>query len=173
MNKQYSNQNKVQETKLLLTSVINDPVPFKEDDALKLALRSQGGLAKYNNEERSILACSLNTLKSASELRLNRGFVELDELRINAKDALENASLGKNTTTQTRTGLKHKADELQAQLNIMKKSNFLLSTVVEELRGKLKQMAYSNQNPEQAQAMYHEYNKRLEAKLSYTLDGEV
>lgn len=173
MNALEVNQRKVLETKVLLTEIINDSLPFKGDTSLISALKSQGGIAKYINEERYIASCSLNTLKKASESLLKRGFVELDELRINAKDALEIASLGKKATTKTRTGLKHKVDELHTQLSTMKKINFLQSVIIEELRGELKQIAYSNESPEQAQTMYLEFNRRLEAKLSYTLNGEL
>ena len=173
MNTLEINQKKVLETKALLTEVIREPMPFKGDTTLKSALKSQGALAMYLNEERDIASCSLNTLKSASESLLNRGFVELDELRINAKNALESATLGKKATTKTRTGLKHKVDELQDKLRTMKKSNFLQSCFIEELRVELKKMAYSNQSSEQAKEMYQEFNKRLEAKLSFTLNGKL
>jgi len=167
------NQKKVLETKELLTEVIKEPLPFEGDAILTSALKSQGGLAKYINEDRNITSCSLNTLKSASESLLMRGFVELDELRINARNALESAALGEKATTKTRTGLKHKVEELQIQLSTMKKSNFLQSLIIEDFRYKLKELAYSNPSPEQVQTMYHELNKRIEAKLSYTLNGEI
>jgi hypothetical protein len=147
-------------------------LPFKGDTTLKSALKSQTGLAKYINEERDIASCSLNTLKSASESLLRRGFVELDELRNNARDGLESAELGKKATTKTRTGLKHKVNELQVQLITMEKVNFLQSVIIEEFRNKLKELACSNSSPEDIQSAYHEINKRLEAKLYYTLSGE-
>ena len=172
MNTLEINHKKVLETKALLIEIIKEPLLFKGDTTLKSALKSQGGIAKYINEDRDIAYCSLNTLKSASESLLTRGFVELDELRTNARDELESAELGKKATTKTRTGLKHKVDELQTQLDTMKKVNFLQSVILEEFCNKLKELAYSNPIPEQMQTMYHELNKRLEAKLSYTLYGE-
>lgn len=167
------NQKKVLKTKALLAEVIKEPLPFEADTILSSALKSQTGLAQYINEDRNITSCSLNTLKNASESLLARGFVELDELRINAKDALESAVLGKKATTRTRTGLKHKVDDLQTRLNTLKKRNFLQSVIIEDFRYKLKELAYSNPSPEQVQTMYHELNKRIEAKLSYTLNGEL
>ncbi|NQX97872.1 MAG: hypothetical protein HRT73_08345 [Flavobacteriales bacterium] len=158
---------------MLLTEVIKDPLKFKGDATLKLALKSQTGLAKYLNEEYEIASCSLNTLKNASEYLLPRGFVELDELRINTKIALESIELDKKTKTQTRAGLKDKVDELRTQLFALRKSHFLQSCIIEESRSELKKMAYSNQASEQAQRMYLEFNERLEEKLSYTLDGEL
>jgi len=172
MNTLEINQKKVLETKVLLIEIIKEPLPFKDDTTLKSALKSQGGLAMYLNDDRDIASCSLNTLKSASESLLTRGFVELDELRMNARDELESAELGKKATTKTRTGLKQKVNELQTQLNTMKKINFFQSIILEEFCNKLKELAYSNPSPEEVQIMYNELNKRLEAKLSYTLYGE-
>jgi hypothetical protein len=173
MNTLKINQKKILETKALLTEVITDPFPFKGDSTLISALKSQSALAMYSNENRDIASCSLNTLKRASESLLTRGFVDLDELRINAKNALESATLGQKATTKTRIGLKYKVDKLQAQLSTMNKSNFLQTCIIEELRLELKQMAYSNQSSEQAKKMYQEFNKRLEAKLFITLNGKL
>lgn len=167
------NQKKILETKNILIEVIKNPASFKDDSELKTSLKSQGALAKYSNSDRGISPCSLNTLKNAAESLLTRGFVELDELRISAKDSLEKECLGAKATTKTRTGLKHKVDELQHQIGVMQKSNFLLSVIIEELRSELKQLAYSELSPEQAQSAYTEYNKRLEAKLSYINSGDV
>lgn len=171
MNFREANQRKILETKALLIDIIKSPDQFNEDVTLKSALRSQGGLAKYSNN--SIVSCSLNTLKSVSELLLTRGFTELDELRINARDAIEHTYFDKKVTKNTRIGLKYKVDELQIQLDTMKKSNFLLSTIIEELRGQLKFIAYSKKSSEQTKDILNDYNKRLEVKLSYILDSEV
>lgn len=172
MNTLEINQKKILETKVLLVEIIKEPLLYKDDATLKLALKSQSGIAKYINEERGIASCSLNTLKSASESLLRRGFVELDELRKNARDLLESTKLGKKATTKTRTGLKHKVDELQFQLITMEKVNFLQSVIIEEFRNKLKELACSNSSQEDIQFAYNEINKRLEAKLSYILSGE-
>ena len=167
------NNSKVLHTKELLIEIINEPVKFKNDHTLKTSLKSQIGLAKYINKERLIYQCSLNTLKTASELLLERGFIELNELRINARDALESASFHKHVKSHTREALKNKIDLLQIQLTTMQKSNFLLSTIIDELRGQLTQLADINKSREQVRAMHIEYNKRLEAKLSFAFDNEV
>ncbi|MFW1480519.1 hypothetical protein ACEWA0_24095, partial [Vibrio parahaemolyticus] len=98
MNKtQEVNQQTVLETKTLLLEVIQNPGVFKNDESIKVALKSQGGLAKYKNVERNINPCSLNTLKSLSESLLDKGFLELDSLRINAKNAINKSATGKMT----------------------------------------------------------------------------
>jgi len=165
------NQNKVIDTKLLLLDIIKKPSNFKGIEALITALRSQDGLAKFSNSE--IPPCSLNTLKSASESLLDRGFIELDELRVNAKDAIEAVAIGNKATKTTRTGLRHTVNELESQLDTTRKSNFLLTTMITELRSELKRMAYSNDTPEYKKAIYQEINKRVEAKLSYLAHSEV
>lgn len=166
------NQNKVLNAKDLLLEIIKKPVEFKEDNDLIKALKSQGGLAKYENLEKSIAACSLNTLKSASETLLNRGFLELDELRVNARNALEGALVESKANSRTRTGLKYKVSDLQSQCDSLQKSNFLLSSIVDELRGELKIQAFES-NDARLIKRYREMNKRLEAKLSYTLHSDL
>ncbi|MFA0520523.1 hypothetical protein AB4501_26590, partial [Vibrio sp. 10N.222.55.E8] len=83
------NQTKILETEKLLKEIITAPTEFKNDEELLKALKSQSGIAKYQNQERNITPCSLNTVKSISEALLERGFLSLDELRINAKLAVE------------------------------------------------------------------------------------
>lgn len=167
------NQKKVIKTKALLLDIIRQPLKYKDNEPLKSTLKSQGGLAKFTDSEQKIKACSLNTLKSASESLLGRGFIELDELRVSAKNAIEGVIDDSKATKSTRTGLRHKVDGLESQLNIMKKSNFLLTTMITELRGQLKNMAYSDNTTEQRQSRYNELNRKIEAKLNYTLNGEV
>nr|MBF4307656.1 hypothetical protein [Vibrio anguillarum] len=82
------NQTKILETEKLLREIITTPTEFKNDEELLKALKSQSGIAKYQNEERNITSCSLNTVKNISEALLERGFLSLDELRINAKLAI-------------------------------------------------------------------------------------
>jgi len=167
------NQIKIIETKSLLLEIIKTPSKFKDVDALITALSSQQGLAKFSDHERDISPCSLNTFKSASESLLERGFVELDELRINAKDAIEVVEVGSKTTKATKAGLRNIVDVLESELITMKKSNFLLGTIITELRGELKKMAYSNEMLDKKKSSYQELNRKIEAKLSYVLDGEV
>ncbi|EDM67818.1 hypothetical protein PE36_17675 [Moritella sp. PE36] len=173
MNTLEINQKKVIETKALLLDIIKEPSRFKEDDRLRPALKSQNGLAKYTNIERGIASCTLNTLKSASEPLLVRGFTELDELRNSAKDTIESAILGDKATKSTRTGLRNKIDKLEAQLSTMQKSDFLLTVLITELRGELKKMAHSSDSSELRRAEYHRINRIIEAKLSYTLHGKT
>ena len=167
------NQKKVIETKSLLLEIIKEPSKFRNIKALTPVLKSQSGLAKFSDSERDIVSCSLNTLKSASESLLDRGFIELDELRINAKNAIEAVVVGNKATKSTQTGLRHKVDELESKLSTVQKSNFLLTTIISELRSELKKMAHSNDSSEHRKTTYQEVNRKIEAKLSYVHHGEV
>ncbi|MDG2810258.1 hypothetical protein P7L89_27005, partial [Vibrio parahaemolyticus] len=119
------NQTKILETEKLLKEIITAPTEFKNDEELLKALKSQSGIAKYQNQERNITSCSLNTVKSISEALLERGFLSLDELRINAKLAVEavhhNEKASKGNK-QTVVGLKHKVSELELELDAAQRS---------------------------------------------------
>ncbi|MGI2002190.1 hypothetical protein [Shewanella frigidimarina] len=167
------NQKKIIETKALLLSIITSPLDFIGIEILLIALKSQSGLAKFSDIERNIYPCSLNTLKSASESLLDRGFLELDELRIKARDGIDAAAIGDKAIKSTRAGLKNKVGELEVKLDTMHKCHFLLSIMISELRRDLKQMAYSSDSFEQRRITYQEMNKKIKAKLSFTQNGEV
>ncbi|MFA0403549.1 hypothetical protein [Vibrio sp. 10N.222.52.C12] len=170
------NQTKILETEKLLRKIITTPAEFKNDEELLKALKSQSGIAKYQNQERNITSCSLNTVKSISEALLERGFLSLDELRIDAKLAIEAAHLDEKASKgnkQTVVGLKHKVAELESELDAAQRSNFLLTVIVSELRSKLKQLAVHEGAVEERQELYRVHNKKIEAELNYTLNGEV
>ncbi|HBH7899870.1 hypothetical protein P3486_13420 [Vibrio parahaemolyticus] len=170
------NQTKVLETEKLLREIITSPAEFKDDEELLKVLKSQSGIAKYQDQKRTIEPCSLNTLKSNAEALLERGFVSLDELRINAKLAIEAARLEEKASQGNKTtvvGLQHKVAELESELDAAQRSNFLLTVMVSELRSRLKQLANHEGTVEERQELYRTYNKKVEAELNYTLNGEV
>ena len=102
-----------------------------------------------------------------------RGFLSLDELRINAKLAIEGVQLGAKANKRTQTGLKHTIAELEAQLDVVHRSNFLLTTLIKELRSKLKGLSEHDGSVEERKELYLTHNKFIEAELSYTLNGEL
>lgn len=164
------NQRSLLLTRDLLVEIIKNPNNFKGHEALVKALNSQSGLAKYVDEERGIVFCSLNTYKTSAEALLERGFVEIDEMRVSARNALESASSTHKGNTRTRTGLSHKVVELKEEVDTLSKQNFLLTMLVSELAGELKHFAESSED-EQLAARYSDLNKKIEAKLSYTNNG--
>lgn len=170
------NQIKVLETEKLLREIITSPVEFKDDKELLKALKSQAAIAKYQNQERNITSCSLNTVKSISEALLERGFSSLDELRINAKLAIEAAHHVEKTSKgnkQTAVGLKQKIAELESELDAVQRSNFLMLVMITELRSKLKQLAEHDGTAKERQELYQYHNKKVEVELNYTLNGEL
>ncbi|HCG6603361.1 TPA: hypothetical protein NJ227_000670 [Vibrio parahaemolyticus] len=167
------NQQKILETRALLREIIQNPENFASSEQLRKALKSQMGLAKFEDEDRGIVACSLNTVKSTSEALFDRGFIELDELRNNAKDAIEKSILGEKTNKATRTGLKYKVKQLEQQLEVTQQSNFLLTSIISEMRAQLKRMSESEDSLEVRKELYEYYNKKIEAQLNYTLNGSV
>lgn len=170
------NQTKILETEKLLREIITTPAEFKNDEELLKALKSQSGIAKYQNQERNITSCSLNTVKSISEALLERGFLSLDELRINAKLAIEAAHHDEKASKgnkQTVVGLKHKVSELESELGAAQRSNFLTLVIISELRSKLKQLAVHEGTVEERLELYRDHNRKIEAELSHMLDGEL
>ena len=173
MNALEQNYQKITNTKALLLEIIKNPEDFKTTEPLKLALKSQMAFAKFTDEERGIEACSLNTVKSASERILDRGFTELNDLRINAQDAIMAAIKEEKPNKTTKTGLKLTVSDLETKLDITKKSNFLLTMIISELRAELKEIAFSSNSKKQNEEKYREVNLRVKAKLNYTLNGEI
>ncbi|MEZ9754909.1 hypothetical protein AB4257_11565 [Vibrio splendidus] len=171
------NQTKILETEKLLKEIITTPAEFKGDEVLMKALKSQSGIAKYQNEERKITSCSLNTVKSISEALLERGFLSLDELRINAKEKIDeaqsDAGTAKGSKRKTKADLESEKAELKSELDAAQRSNFLTLVIISELRSKLKQLAAYEGTVEERLELYREHNRKIEAELSHMLDGEL
>jgi len=169
------NQQKLLRTHELLKEVIKNPESFRQDNELKIALVSQGSLAKYINKERGIIACSLNTYKTASESLLPRGFVEIDQLRVAAKNTINGTK--NKTKTATAKGriasLEKKVNNLDSQLKSEKKMTVLLTLTNKELLTKLKQLAYSTDSVEARKLTYKDAEQSFEAKSAYLLYGGI
>ncbi|HBY87757.1 MAG TPA: hypothetical protein DEO86_18030 [Colwellia sp.] len=167
-----NNQRTILATEALLLEIIKSPDEFKNYDSLVEALKSQGALAKYEDAERYIGTVAINTVKSLSELLLDDGFVGFDRLRINARDTIERALTGKikkNTTESAR----QKLASTEEALIITQQSNFLLNTVIKEMRAHLKAMALQDGTDEERLKRYKDINKKVEAQLNYVNHGEV
>ncbi len=167
-----NNQRTILATEALLQEIIKSPDGFKNNDGLVKALKSQGGLAKYEDAERYIGAVAINTVKSLSELLLDDGFDGFDRLRINARDAIEKALTGKIKKTTTENA-RQKLASTEETLAITQQSNFLLNTVIKEMRSHLKAMALQDGTDEERLKRYKDINKKVEAQLNYVNYGEV
>jgi len=167
-----NNQRTILATEALLLEIIKSPDGFKNNDGLVKVLKSQGGLAKYEDAERHISAVAINTVKSLSELLLDDGFDGFDRLRINARDAIEKALTGKIKKSTTE-GARQKLASTEETLAITQQSNFLLNTVIKEMRSHLKAMALQDGTDEERLKRYKDINKKVEAQLNYVNHGEV
>jgi hypothetical protein len=109
--------NSVANTKLLLIEVCEQPGKFLEDAGLIDALSSQGKLASFVKLDREISGVSLNAFKRAANIELERGFVEIDELRIAALKAVGEAkATSDKINKRSVSGLEATIDELRGKL---------------------------------------------------------
>ena len=167
-----NNQSTILATEALLQEIIKSPDEFKNNDGLVKALKSQGGLAKYEDAGRHIGAVAINTVKSLSELLLDDGFDSFDKLRINARDAIEKALKGKIKKSNAENA-RQKLASTEETLAITQQSNFLLNTVIKEMRAHLKAMALQDWTDEERLKRYKDINQKVEAQLNYVNHGEV
>jgi hypothetical protein len=100
----------------LLRGAIETPSQITPSDGIRLAVRSQGALAKFADSSRRIIGMSLNYQKALSE-NLEGGYELIDSLRRAAKAAFD-------STAQARKKPKRSsAEELQAQLKKLEEEN--------------------------------------------------
>lgn len=167
-----TNQRTILATEALLQEIIKLPDEFKNNKDLVKALKSQGGLAKYEDAERNIGAVAINTVKSLSKLLFDDGFIGLDKLRINARNAIDKALKGKIKKSNEESA-RQKLASTEEMLVITQQSNFLLNTVIKEMRAHLKSMALQDGTDEERLKRYKDINKKVEAQLNYVNHGEV
>ncbi|WP_278380788.1 hypothetical protein [Pseudoalteromonas distincta] len=165
MNSKDANEHKVVRSQKLLKEIITTPANFIHNEKLQIALKSQGRFAKFDFPEYEILPCSLNTLKTASDALLNRGFIELDELRANAIIAIEKAKVSTVANTKTRTGLKYKVAELKEKNLILMNRHSEMRNIVSLLKAELKKIAVI-ETEEQRLEQYAFITKKTDAMLS-------
>lgn len=100
-----------------LADVIRQPSSFITNASLRSALKSQGALAKWNDEELGIFASSINTVKRIANAALQGGFCELDRVRVSALEAIETeASRSHQPIRQTKAGLAIQKSNLEQEL---------------------------------------------------------
>jgi len=149
---------------LLLSDIQTSPEKFISDEILINALRSQGELAKYSNPEKQIYGVSLNTLKSVGDKHLLNGFESLDIAR---KKSLQKINSLKNKNNNSYYKSRKQLDEenkfLKKSIKDLEAENMILTTLVNLMKGKLKENAKSKV----AISDYEDTSKKLEAILSY------
>lgn len=127
------NQISTQAARTILRSIASSPEQYVEDDNIKKAIKSQGGLAKLKYEgqidDKTISKdpMSLNTLKTYSDELFEGGFEGLNHLRLKAIEAMEEyAQRSIRPNSQSRAGLKAKIHELEDELEKHRSVNFIL-----------------------------------------------
>lgn len=141
------NQASTHAARQILRSIVSAPAQFIEDENLKKALKSQGGLAKLEYETQidgktiRKLPMSLNTLKTYTDEIFDEGFEGLNHLRLRAIEALDeyiHRSIRPNS--QSRAGLKSKIKELEEELEKHRSVNFILLQAVSSAMDTIKNM---------------------------------
>tara|TARA_R110002049_G_scaffold278939_2_gene457778 strand:+ start:846 stop:1439 length:594 start_codon:yes stop_codon:yes gene_type:complete len=122
-----------QATRKILLAIIKTPDQFCEDEDLQKSLNSQGGIAKLEYEtvidQKDVQksSMSLNTLKRYADELFDRGFEDLDHLRIKALEALQtHLDRERRPDSRSRVGLQLKVKELEEELEKHRSTNFLL-----------------------------------------------
>lgn len=165
-------ENMITKKRDLLLCIISNPSKFEDNDYLNISLKSQGGLALFEDKALGIEKCSLNTFKAASREYLNGGFKEINELRLNAKSKLNAPQEEVSENTKTISGAKRKSERLQRELSMVREQNFLFSIIIMEMKSKMKELAESSTSVSKRKAIYQLYEESLEHKLSYSLRNE-
>jgi hypothetical protein len=108
-----------------LIDIIKNPEVF--NDKLDLSsLKSQGNLAKIENEEYEILPTSLNTLKRRSPDLFPGGFTELETLRNQAYDAI--SKLREPVKAKPKDSM-DSIKQLELEVENLKRSQILMTTL--------------------------------------------
>lgn len=76
-------------------------------------------------------------------------------------------------TQDSKTTLKQQIAALKNDLEVTKQSNFLLTTIIKEMRSQLKNMAEQDLTDEERIKRYKYANKKIEAQLNYVLNSEL
>ncbi len=129
----------------LLAQVITKPSDFVEDTELRSALKSQAGLASLDRivsagREPGIntFPTSLNTLKKYSDECLAGGFSSLNALRTKAIEAFEREERKKaKSNKRTKVGLSLKVEDVEAELEMLRQTNYLLLRALQEAIGQI------------------------------------
>jgi hypothetical protein len=167
MTKLEINSRSVQATKTLLLAIIDEPHDFKTNDTIIEALKSQGALAKYEDQARDIVACSLNTQKTVAERLFEEGYDNLDALRKNASAAISAAiEIKKRSNKTTHEGKNKRIAELEGDIALLEQQNLMLTALVQTLKGKLAN--YAENGRQQLQANWQQDLKELNAKIAFT-----
>lgn len=119
----------------LLIDICKNPALFADTNYL-IILKSQGGLAKIEDNDLGISSSSINTLKRICEKEFEGGFEQLDKMRIMAYDCLFNFNEnGKSSNKINKIGLSKRVSELEEQIESLQKAHLLsMNIFMEDLK---------------------------------------
>ncbi|MEZ9517118.1 hypothetical protein AB4359_10475 [Vibrio splendidus] len=170
------NQLKVLKTRDFLKEIIKAPKSFCEDKALLKQLKSQGGLAKFESQERNIEPCALNTFKANADEVIGGGFNEIDDLRKKAVNALEFEIKGNKSrkgTITTHAGKQQRIDEQKKEIEALQRENMLLTALLRELRSKMKTLAMDQGSEQERWELYRTANEQIQNVSDLYFEGEI
>ncbi|WP_394139261.1 hypothetical protein [Vibrio chagasii] len=148
----------------LLKDIKNSPKDF-DNDIINNMLRSQRSLAAHDDKEREIFGSVLNTLKSNANKYLDRGWQEVEDLRLEAKAAIVSS---RDDTPKVKAGtkkaLEQKKNSLVTQVHRLEGVNMMLTALVSELRANLAEFEDLDTLTER-QSKIESINKRVLAKI--------
>ncbi|WIE49815.1 hypothetical protein [Pseudomonas sp. GM17] len=127
----------------LLVQIIQRPLQFNKEVDLRIALKSQGSLAKFEcsiindqGEAQQTFAMSLNTLKAHANENLVGGFKALNDLRLKALESLDYANKQEQyANKRSKSGLTRKVEQLEQELQMHRKTNIILLRALSEAIG--------------------------------------
>ncbi|MFS2262241.1 hypothetical protein [Vibrio vulnificus] len=173
---QEKNQLKVIKTSDFLKEIISSPKDFKEDEVLLKQLKSQGGLAKFECQERNIEPCALNTFKANADEVISGGFDEINKLRRNAVNAIENEIKGKKSrkgSLTTQIGQKNRIKDQKKEIEALQRENILLTALLREARSKMKTLAIHKGTEEERWEQYLAFNRQIQNVSDLYFEGDI
>ncbi|MFV8456445.1 hypothetical protein ACNO5M_15240 [Vibrio owensii] len=173
---QENNQLKVLRTQDFLKEIIRSPKQYKEDKTLLKQLKSQGGLARFESEERDIKSCALNTFKAHADQVIRGGFEKIDQLRKNAVNAIEFEIKGKKTrkgNVMTAIGQKNRIKAQEMEIEALQRENLILTALVREARSTMKTIAAYKGTEEKRWELYLDMNRQIQNACDLAFNGEV
>ncbi|MAY40779.1 MAG: hypothetical protein CMI05_00445 [Oceanospirillaceae bacterium] len=156
----------------LLKSSVSEPGAFTDKTEYLAALRSQRKLAAYSDDELGIQPCALNTLKAHADHALDQGYQGLDQLRIAAIEAIENAvESHKQSNKSTKRGALNLLKQKEAELDLLRQQNIHLVYICQELK-RLAQL-YASSGDDTLKAICDKDMKRINTLLSISSPIDV
>lgn len=129
----------------LLRAIAITPQIYAGNDLLSIALKSQGGMAKYADAEHGIVGSSINCLKCVANEQLSGGWVQLDHLRIAAVGALaEFAVKSERAKKNTKASKDETIDQLTKDVSLHQRTNLVLLRIITQTIDDLTLIAEAN-----------------------------